>query len=930
MGDSRLILLRWFPSDDTTIPPNTVRPHLIAFLIVTLASAVGAQGPGSASPAQSTHASPVPSATAARKAGPIVIDGHINEDAWRQATPITDFTQVDPEEGKPGTQRTEVRFIFDDDALYVAARMFDTEGRNGIVTRLVRRDANMESDWFQVVIDGYHDHLGRAFFQVNPSGAKFDALGIGANNPDASWDPIWEVATSIDSLGWSAEMRIPYSQLRFSQQEAQTWGLQVRRFIQRRQEQDQWSFWRKNEVGGPNRFGHLEGVRIARVPRHVEVVPYVVGRSRFVQPATPGDPFNNGRQKDTRVGGDVKALLTSNLTLNATFNPDFGQVEVDPATVNLSAFETFFEEKRPFFVADAGVFNFGNFNCYFCSNVSSVESFYSRRIGRAPQGADLAANAGTYSDIPENSTILGAAKITGRTQGGLTIGLLDAVTRKESARVFSPGAPQFSREVEPLTNYFVGRATRDFKSGDIVIGGIATSVVRSLGDSSLKSRLNDHAESVGADLVLNWDNKNYSLLATTELSNINGSPGAILRAQRSSARYYQRPDRTFSRGCFLSGCYDPSATSMRGLAGYARIAKDGGNFNWEAALNTRTPGFEVNDISFLSRADYVWQSANVSYNWTTPSSWYRSFYLLGGGQQQYTYDGDLNDRQVQLSIGGQSLHFWNYSAFALIRPQVFDERALRGGPVATRPAHNVLGVNLSTDSRMPIVLSVNPQFVRNSEGGFSSNVGTAARIKPASNVSLSIGPSYNLSTTTQQYVTSIADPTATGFYGKRYVLSSLTQKTLSLDTRVAVTFTPNATLELYAQPFIASGDYFNYKEFDAPRQSHKSIYGLDRGTILAVPNGAGGDQSYTIDPDGAGPAAPFTIGNPDFNFRSLRGNAVFRYEYRPGSTLFLVWTQERSDQADVGNFDFNRDKTALLTSHPDNIFLMKFSYWLGK
>ncbi|MDB4914868.1 MAG: putative rane associated hydrolase [Gemmatimonadetes bacterium] len=906
-------------------PPGSVRSLSRCSILLVLAqpAAVRAQAVDGAIQ-RAAHSVPVPTARAVPRIGTIRIDGRIDEDAWNKATPITEFTQIDPEEGKPATERTEVRFLFDDGALYVAARMYDRQAPNGIITRLVRRDADMESDWFQVVIDGYHDHLGRAFFQVNPSGAKFDALGIGGSNPDASWDPIWETATSIDANGWSAEMRIPYSQLRFSQAEVQTWGLQVRRFIQRSQEQDQWSFWKKTDVGGPSRFGHLEGMHVAGVPRHVEVVPYVVGRASYVKPDNAGNPFNDGSTTNARVGGDVKALLTSNLTLNLTLNPDFGQVEVDPASVNLSAFETFFSEKRPFFVADAGVFDFGNFNCYFCSNVSSVESFYSRRIGRSPQGADLAANAGQYADIPENSTILGAAKVTGRTESGLTVGLLNAVTRKESARVSSPGVPEFSRAVEPLTNYFVGRVKRDYRDGDIVVGGFATSVIRNLDDAALADRLNKHAESVGADLVLNWDRKNYSLLATTELSNIEGSPAAILRAQTSSARYYQRPDRQFSHGCFLSGCYDPTATSMRGLAGYARIAKDGGNLNWETAVNTRTPGFEMNDISFQSRADYIWQVANVLYNWTIPTSWYRYAYLSAGGQQQVTYDGVLNDRQLQLSGGGQTLNFWNLNGFYLNRPRVFDDRQLRGGPIAVRPASSVVSGNLSTDGRSALVFNVSPQFMRNEEGGFSSYVSASARLKPASNVAITFGPSYQLSTVKQQYVSTIADSTATAFYGKRYVLSSLTQKTLSLDTRLAVTFTPSMTLELYAQPFIASGDYFGFGEYDAPRELHKSVYGTDRGTIAVT---AGG---FTVDPDGAGPARSFAIGNPDFTVRSLQGNAVFRWEYRPGSTLFLVWTQQRNSADASGSLDFSRDRTDLLTAHPDNIFLVKYSYWLGR
>ena len=777
---------------------------------------------------------------------------------------------------------------------------------------------------------GEADHLGFAVFQVNPSGVKYDALGIGGSNPDPSWDPIWEVATSIDAQGWSAEMRIPYSQLRFSRQDVQTWGLQIRRFIQRTQEQDQWSFWKKTDVGGPSRFGHLEGLHIAHLPRQVEVVPYVVGRARYVQPDQPGDPFNTGRQKDARIGGDVKALLTSNLTLNATLNPDFGQVEVDPASVNLSAFETLFDEKRPFFVADAGVFDFGNFSCLFCTNVYSVEAFYSRRIGRVPQGADLAANAGQYADIPENSTILGAGKITGRTSNGLTVGLLDAVTDKESARVIGPGAiPEFTLEVEPLTNYFVGRAKHEFGEGNLVVGGIATSVLRRLDDDSLRNRLNSHAEALGTDMTLQWDNRNYSLLATAEVSNIEGAPTAILRAERSSARYYQRPDRKFLHGCFLSGCYDSTATSMRGLAAYTRIAKDGGNFNWETSINARTPGFEVNDIAYLALSDYIWQNANINYNWTIPTSWYRNLNVGVGGQQQWNFDGDLNDRQGQFFLGGQTPQFWQWQSFVLYRPRVFDDRLLRGGPVATRPAQVVVSSFVQTDPRSSIVLTSNPTFSRNEEGGFGSNVSVSARFKPASNVSLSFGPSYNLTKGVQQYVASFSDSTNTAFYGERYVLSSLTQKTLSLDTRFSFTFTPASTFEVYMQPFFASGDYFDFKEFDAPRQPHKSVYGRDRGTLSVTRDVAGHAIAYTIDPDGSGPAASFTIANPDFNVRSLRGNAVFRWEYRPGSTLYLVWTQERSDQADVGNFDFTRDGSALLAAHPNNIFLVKVSYWLG-
>ena len=879
---------------------------------------------------------PVPSAVAVPRVGNVLIDGRIDEEGWSKATPITEFTQIDPEEGKPGTQRTEVRFLYDNEALYVGARMYEKNGPKDIVTRLVRRDADMESDYFEVVIDAYHDHLGRAFFDVNPSGVKFDALGVGTSYPDGSWDAIWEAGTHIDSLGWVAELRIPFSQLRFSRQEVQTWGLQVRRYMQRSHEQTQWSHWGKTEVGGPSRFGHLEGIRIGSVPKRMELLPYAVTRSRHIRPSAPNDPFNDGSRQDVRVGGDVKALLTSNLTLDATINPDFGQVEVDPATVNLSAFETFFEEKRPFFVAGSGIFNFGNANCYFCSSFSSIESFYSRRIGRSPQGASIAYDAGEFADVPENSTILGAAKITGRTSKGVTVGLLNALTRREVASVVEDDGTGSKHEVEPLTNYFVGRATKDYLNGNLVVGGIGTSVVRRLGGTALRDRLTTHAESFGGDLVLTWDKKNYQLLASAMLSSVSGDSAAMERVQRSSARYFQRPDRAVGdeglfRSGFLNSSYRPGATNLRGLASYVRLAKDGGNLNWEAQSNMRTPGFEVNDISFLSRADYAQFVGNVAYNWTKPTRWYRDVVVIGGAQQSQNFDGDLTNRDVHFYVGSGTPQFWRWNVWALHNFQAYDDRLMRGGPLGVLPAGDVFSANVSTDSRRGVVVYFNPRFQRNSEGGFQSSVSTQLRWKPASSVSLSFGPSYNLTRGIQQYVTSAEDPTATAFAGNRYVFSSLVQKTLSMDTRLAVTFTPNSTLEMYVQPFIASGGYSDFKEFDAPRQLRKSVYGRDRGTITPTAGTDGLITSYTVDPDAAGPAAPFTFDNPSFDTRSLLGNVVYRWEYRPGSTLFLVWTQSRSNELSyVGNLDFARDRSALFSTHPDNIFLVKVNYWLGR
>jgi hypothetical protein len=875
----------------------------------------------------SVHPEPPPSVRAVPSRSQIVLDGRLDEAAWLEAPPATDFRQSQPNEGRPATQRTEVRILYDDAAIYVGARMFDEQGGAGVRSRLARRDNETDSDLLTIVFDTFHDHLGRTQFTVNPSGVKGDAYGPGNTGVDDSWDPVWDVATRIDSLGWSAEMRIPLSQLRFPRDTAQTWGMQIVRLASRINERSHWAWWPNNAVGGPQRYGHLEGLVIHAHPQRLELMPYVVGRSANVQVADPADPFAKAHDLDSRVGGDLRYLLTSNLTLSATFNPDFGQVEVDPAVVNLSAFETFFPERRPFFIEGRGMFGFGGFSCYFCSNVSSLSTFFSRRIGRQPQGAGIAQSLGPYSHVPDNTTILGAAKITGRTGAGYSVGIMDAVTRREHARVALVGGGERQVEVEPLTNYFVARVKRDLRGGNLVLGGIATSVCRSLGDSALATLLTRHSELAGFDIDWSWAHRTYNVMMSTAISQIVGDSAAILRIQRSSARYFQRPDRA-ERGDGLFGAtYNPAATSLRGYGLYARVAKEGGNWLWEAQTNIRSPGFENNDIAFLQRTDYRWMAANIFRNNTRLTRWYRSSGFIIGGQQQYNFDGDLTDRQWQVYGYLTPLNYWNTSAFYIHRPPVFDDRLTRSGPVVKRAGLDFYQVSVSTDSRRRLVLGTNPSISHSSEGAHSWSANLDVRVRPAPSVSLSLGPFIDYSEARAQYVTAVSDPTATAFGGVRYVFASLTQRTVGMDVRLNVTFSTRLTLELFAQPFLAGGQYFDFKEFAAPRGLRKNVYGRDIGT--ATVQGAGAGRTTAIDPDGPGPAASFTLGNPDFTFRSLRGNAVLRWEWRPGSTLFVVWQQSRSDVGPEGDLDFGRDSRQLFRSRPDNIFLVKVSYWLN-
>jgi len=873
--------------------------------------------------AQNVHPHTPPEVRAVQLREPIHLDGKLDEDVWRTAPVATGLRQSQPHSGDSATQRTEVRFAYDDAAIYVGARMYDDSGARGVRTRLVRRDADMNSDYFEVIFDTYHDHIGRLFFQVNPSGVKQDANGLGGGS-DPSWDPVWEVATTIDSLGWTAELRIPFSQLRYPATSAeQTWGLQIWRQENRLNELSQWAWWRLDETGGPSMFGHLQGLVITHPPGRAEVTPYLVGRSSNV-PGKSSDPFFDPHALDGRVGGDAMYRVTSNLTMNATVNPDFGQVEVDPAVVNLSAFETFFDEKRPFFVEGAGYFGLGGFSCFFCSNVSSLSMLATRRIGRPPQVLPYRSTSVAYADMPENSTILGAAKLTGRTPSGWSIGALDAVTKRERAPVEFTDSTRGQFEVEPATNYFAARAAKDLSGGATQIKAMATSVYRDLGDPYLQSRLSHHSEAFGVSSDSWWGKRTYRLMAQLAGTHVEGDTAALRRIRFGSAHFFQRPDRPDTADARAP------RTGMAGLGGFARLSKEQGHWLWEITTNFRTPAFNNNDIAFFSRADYWWMSANIFPLWTKPTKWYRQLFVIVGGQQQYTFDGDLNDREGRLYGQIQTLSYWNVSSFWIHRASAFDDRLTRGGPLVRVPANDFYSLNVNTDSRKKVVGQLNANYGCNSEGDCSKGASLGLELRPRSNVTVSLNPSIDRSETGFQFVDSYADQTATSFSGTRYVFAHLTQRSVSMDTRFNVTFSPTLTLELFMQPLIATGAYSRYNVFAAPRSGQRLEYGKDFGTVVVQPATNPSRDPATIILDAGGGAPADTLTDPSFTFRSLRGNAVLRWEYHPGSTLFLVWT--RSSQIPTlprGNIQFGDDASALFQGPSENIFLIKMTYWLG-
>ncbi len=855
----------------------------------------------------------VPSVQAVRVAQPPRIDGRLDDQAWSAAAPAAEFFQRDPDEGQPASEGTELRIVFDDEAIYVGVRLYDHEPRR-IGRRLSRRDTTADADRFTIYLDPRYDHLTGAQFQVSAAGSLADAIIYNDSWTDSSWDAVWDAAVLIDEKGWTVEMRIPLSQLRFSGTDHDVWGLNASRFIQRKNESDWLALVPKKESGLASRMAHLTGMTGLHPARRVELLPYAVARGEFVAPSSPGDPFNDGARAFGGLGADLKYGLTTSLTLDATVNPDFGQVEVDPAVVNLTAFETYFEERRPFFIEGAQIFdNFGRggANSFWGFNNSEPTLFYSRRIGRPPQGPASA----QFVDRPPSSTILGAAKLTGKTASGWTLGLLEAVADREYARLWNDG--QGSRvEVEPLTNYFVGRVQREMGAGGF--GVLATTVERDLGTSELRDQLASRAVVIGGDAYRFLDAKrDWVVTGMMAGSRVSGGSAALDRVQRAPQRYFQRPD---------AYRLDPTATSLSGWAGRVNLNRNSGLWQVNAALWGVSPGFESGDLGFTWNAGIAGAHGVLLWRKPTPDRFTRSRNLWVA--KWWTWDFDRRVQGDGWNASGylEFLNYWTLGASAGLHRRTLDSWLTRGGPIMTSPAGGNVSLYGSSDSRKTLSFDAGASYSWNEFGGWGVFPYLTVSIKPVPSISVSVGPSLSRSHSIAQYVQTVTDATATDTYGARYVFSDLDRTELSMSTRVNWVLTPRVSLQVYAQPLLAAGDYWGFKHLARPATFDFLRYG-DHGSTIAFDPAVG---TYRIDPDGAGAAPAFTLTNPDFNFKSLRLNAIFRWEWRPGSTLYLVWTEQREDNSHPGDFSLGRDTRALFGAPADDVLLVKVSYWIGR
>ncbi|HUP46360.1 MAG TPA: DUF5916 domain-containing protein [Thermoanaerobaculia bacterium] len=775
-----------------------------------------------------------PQLRAVRATGPINIDGDLSDPAWQNAPEFTDFTQHDPDDGQPATLPTSIRIVYDDEAIYFGAKMTDPERPTAL---LARRDNFTQSDFLAINIDPQLDRLSGNAFVVSPANVQVDTVLYNDIGEDSSWDGVWQSATGIVPDGWIAEIRVPFSQLRFPDRDVHVWGLNVTRRTLRLNETVRIVNTRKGETGFVSHFADIVGIEGIRRGRPLELVPYAVARSDI---RTQFDFPVDGYDSSAEGGLDLKYALTPTLTLTGTINPDFGQVEVDPAVVNLSQFETFYPEKRPFFIEGVSIFRFGDTPApaHF-SFILPPQTFYSRRIGRDLDDTD--------------ARIYAASKLTGKLPGGWTLGVLDALT-----------------DAADGTNYFVSRGTREIGDG-ARLGFMATAVNR----RELRS-----AQTAGVDGYTSFFGKSWILEGSLTGSRISGDAEEIAAAQMSPARYYTRPDASHVS-------FDPTRTSLTGWGGRAMVSKATGVWRPIVQVQAYSPGFETNDIGFMQRTDVISSSAVMMYTNQNRGKRTRDRNFWFGTWQNNNFDGDTLHRGVFADWFVTTTNYLRPRAALFVVSSALDDRLTRGGPVVRRPSGYSSELSFGTDQRKKFVFEVGAYTEGNGDGAYRHQLQVGLTARPSSNLQLEIGPGFSRVHDTTQYVA-----TSEG----RYIFAELEQRSFEIATRADWTLTPRLSFQLYMQPFIASGDYHDFHALADPR----------RGTYVPV--------VYDL--------------SPDFNLRSVRASAVMRWEFRPGSALFVAWNENRAGVAGVGDFSLWRDLRAIPDAPSHDVILVKVSYWL--
>lgn len=827
-----------------------------------------------------------------------IIDGKLDDECWKTGEWAGNWTQGIPNEGGKPTNPTELKILYDDRNLYVAFRAHDRQPDK--IKRLAGTRDEFVGDMVGVNFDSYRDYRTGFEFTITAWGQKIDLILFNPDNWDVNWEAVWKGKVGLEDSAWVAELEIPFSQLRYSNKDEQVWGLHTWRWTSRLQEEDNWERQSKTGPGILYYFGELKGIKGLKKSHRLEIMPYSLGDLNTME-KTSGDPFTEkGRAFRGNLGLDAKVGISSNFTLDLTVNPDFGQVESDPSVMNLTAFETFYQEKRPFFLEGLTIFNY---------DFDNQNLFYSRRIGHAPS-LNKSPTDNLFVKSPEMTTILSAVKFSGTTSDGLSVGFIQSLTGPEYAKISDRFGHSSTARVEPLTSYTVARIQKGFNAGTTVLGGMLTSTNR-FGNSGELGFLADNAYTGGLDLLHRWNNKKYFLDAKLIGSFIDGSTKSIAALQESSARYFQRPD-----GGYLG--FDTTRTGLGGAGGKLKVGKGSGLWRYATGIVWLSPGIELNDIGYMTTVDEIDQQNEISYFVNKPVSIFRTYNIKLIQFNSWNFNGTYLGAGANLSGLLEFKNQWSFNGIFVCHSSAFDTRVLRGGYDMKMPAGFLAMGSLNTDQSKHVTAGVTYIYkYLGNNSGVTNTINPVVSIRPFMQLKFSFAANYEDNRNDLQYVGMVSIPS-----GNRYLLGTINQKTLGLTFRIDLNITPEFSIQYYGSPFVSKGSYSEFKRVTDPRSVNYS----DRFTILTNPVLTDGryyfDENNDLNPD-------YSVGNPDFNFHQFRSNLVAKWEYRLGSFIYLIWSSERTGYSDNPGTSIGNSFKQLKKVFPNNVFLVKLNYWFS-
>jgi len=827
------------------------------------------------------------------------IDGKLNDECWKEGKWESNFVQYSPAEGAAASQITSFKIKYDFKNVYIGAKCYDNEP-DKMQPLFNSRDV-FSGDMVGFAFDSYFDKKSAYEFVMTSAGQKIDLKHIGDYKWDLNWNAVWDGAVSVSDSGCTCEMKIPLSQLRYIDKPEQTWGMLVWRLIRRNSEESHWQLIPRNSPAIVDQFGIIDGITNIKQPRQVEISPYASVKFTPENKLTR-IPDQTYKPMQSGYGVDAKIGIASNLVLDLTVNPDFGQIETDPSELNLTSYETFFDEKRPFFLESRDLFDF---------DIAEAQMFYSRRIGQSML-YNPALLPGESINIPKQSAILGAAKLTGKTSNGLSIGIIESVINKEIASISSPDTA-FSRTVNPYTNYFVGRIKKEYNNAQTIVGGMITGTNKFITDNYLGQQLSRNSYSGGLDFVQYFKRKTYYVEGKAIVSSINGTEQGITFIGNQNVHRFQRPDASYLQ-------HDSATTFLTGTGGEMKIGKQGGKWRYSLAGSWLSPNLDINDAGYIRQSDLINQGTALSYVITKPKGILLNYSVLLNQDASWSFGNELINSRIKVTFNSKFKNFWVFNTNLSRNTAYLDPRILRGGPALANIPYWTYFVSPGTSSAKNLSVSITYQFRYNEDNlysfsQFSANIKwlLLSRIRLVGNIS------YTQNKIEQQYITG-----KTIQNGDLFLFGSLNQNILQFIFRAAVFITPEFSLEYYGNPYLSIGDYSKFKKVnDSHSQDINQRFTQYKENEISYSES---DSKYHVYDQLIG---SYDFRNPDFNFAEFRSNLVFKWEYKLGSVLYFVWSHNRTYDQKISSMSQSDNFDNLWKVPAKNVFMVKLNYWFG-